>query len=70
MKEYTLIWEDNWMSGSHMNHIIHKTFIRTEDVKHIVESQYGERALYIFRGFVTTLGEEVDEEDVITIEAK
>jgi len=60
MKQYTVIWEDRWQSGSHHHCLAKRTWIECNDIQEIMESPYGERARYIFEGFQNTLGEKFD----------
>jgi hypothetical protein len=67
MKEYTIIWVDSWMSGSHRYTMTKKTFIRSNSIKDIMESYFGDSIVYLFHGFVFTHGETLDESLVKTI---
>jgi hypothetical protein len=71
MKEYTIIWVDDWMTGSHRHSIRHsmtkKTFVRSNSIEDIMISNYGDRILYLFDGFIFTHGETLDESLVQTI---
>ena len=67
MKNYTIIWEHRWMSGSHMHWLTKKTFVRCLDPSYILNSNYGPSSIYIFEGHITTLGEEVSEENIINL---
>ena len=67
MKEYTIIWIDSWMSGSHRHSMTKKTFIRANSVENIMKSPFGEAVVYLFDGFVFTYGETLDESLVKTI---
>lgn len=57
MKDYTIIWEDRWQSGSHWHCLTKKTFIRCDDLKKVWEKYPG--TVYMFEGHIPTLGEEV-----------
>ncbi len=64
MKDYTIIWLDSWMSGSHRHTLTQKTFVRCQDLINIMESSYKDTAIYIFEGHIPTIGEQVSEEDI------
>jgi len=65
MKQYTVIWEDRWISGSHHHCLTKKTWIECSNIEEIVESFYGDVAVYIFEGFQCTIGEEFDPSRVV-----
>lgn len=67
MKEYTIIWEDRWCSGSHHHCLTKKTFVRAASIHSVMQSDFGQVARFIFEGFVLTLGEVFSEENVETI---
>jgi hypothetical protein len=67
MKEFTIIWEDRWQSGSHWHCLTKKSFVRAESIHHVMKSDFGAVARFIFEGFVCTLGETFSEKDVETI---
>lgn len=67
MKEFTIIWEKRWPSGSHWHCLVKKTFVRVESIDKLMLSDFGQVAQFIFDGFVCTLGETFREEDVETI---
>jgi len=67
MKNYTIIWEDRWMSGSHMHCLTKKTFVRCSDPSRILNSTYGKSTIYIFEGHITTIGEEVSEKNIVNL---
>jgi hypothetical protein len=67
MKEYTIIWVDDWMTGSHRHSMTKKTFVRSNSIEDIMISKYGDRILYLFDGFIFTHGETLDESLVQTI---
>ena len=67
MNNYTIIWEDRWMSGSHMHCLTKKTFVRCINLSYIMNSKYGPASIFIFEGHITTLGEQVSEEDIIDL---
>lgn len=66
MKDYTVIWVDSWMSGSHRHSLTKKTFVRTNSIEKVFKEFYD--VPFIFEGFVPTLGEEIKEEDVLVLE--
>lgn len=60
-KQYTVIWEDRWQSGSHHHCLTKRTFIECDDIKDfLINSELGHRARFIFEGFQLTIGEEFD----------
>jgi hypothetical protein len=65
MKQFTVIWEERWMSGSHHFCMTKKTWIECNNIQEIMESAYGPRARYIFEGFQCTIGETVDLSEVV-----
>lgn len=67
MKDYTIIWVNSWMSGSHRHSITMKTFIRANSVEDVMKSDYGDAIVYFFEGFIPTLGEEITEDSIKTI---
>jgi hypothetical protein len=67
MKEYTIIWVDSWMSGSHRHSMTKKKFIRASSIEDIMKSQYGEATVYLFHAFILTHGETLEESLVQTI---
>jgi hypothetical protein len=64
MKEFTVIWEKRWQSGSHWHCLTKKTFVRVKSIHQLMLSDFGQVSLFIFEGFVCTLGETFREEDV------
>ena len=67
MKHYTVIWEKRWQSGSHHHCMTKRTWVRCDDIKKLMESDYGQCAVFIFEGCQLTLGETFRLEDVIKI---
>lgn len=67
MKEFTIIWEDRWQSGSHWHCLVKKSFVRAPSIHHVMKSKFGPVARYIFEGFVCTIGETVLEGYIETI---
>ena len=67
MKEYTIIWVDSWMSGSHRQSHTKKKFIRANSVEDVMNSDYGDAIIYFFEGFIPTLGETITEDSIETI---
>jgi hypothetical protein len=67
MVQYTLIWEERWQSGSHSHCLTKKSWVQADSIHDIMKSEYGPRTVFIFEGFVTTLGEEFDPSLVFTI---
>ena len=67
MKEYTIIWIDSWVSGSHRQSITKKKFIKANSVEDVMNSGYGDSIIYFFEGFIPTLGEEITEDKIGTI---
>lgn len=65
MKEFTMIWLDSWMSGSHRHTNAKKNFVLAPDVKTVMESKYGSSIQYLFEGYQCTIGEEVNPDEVI-----
>jgi hypothetical protein len=65
MKQYTVIWEDRWVSGSHHHCATKKTWIECNNIEEIMLSSYGECARYIFEGFQCSIGETVDHKLVV-----
>lgn len=68
MKEFTIIWVDSWMSGSHMHQLIRKTFIKANSVEDVMKSDYGDSSQYIFEGFIPTIGEVIEENLIVIID--
>lgn len=66
MKDYTVIWVDSWMRGSHRHSLTKKSFVRTDSVEKVFKEFCD--VPFIFEGFVPTLGEEIKEEDVLVLE--
>jgi len=64
MKEFTVIWEKRWQSGSHWHSLTKKTFVRAESIHELMLSDFGVAARFIFEGFILSLGEKFREEDV------
>lgn len=67
MKNYTVIWEDRWQSGSHHHCLTKKTWVRCDDIKKLMESDYGQCARFIFEGFHLTLGENLRTDEIVEI---
>lgn len=67
MKEFTIIWEDRWQTGSHWHCLAKKTFVRAVNIDSVMKSDLGTVARFIFDGFVLTLGEVFSEENVETL---
>lgn len=66
MKIYTVIWEDRWKSaGNQWNCMTKKTFITCTSIRNFMESDFGKKAIYIFEGYVCTLGEELNPNNIV-----
>ena len=67
MKDYTVFWEDRWQSGSQHYCLTKKTWIRCNDIKTLMESDYGQCAIFILEEFQVALGETMRYDEVITL---
>ena len=67
MKEFTVIWEHRWCVGSHWQCLTKKTWVRAKDIHTIMNSDYGQVAIYIFEGFQFTIGETLREEEIVEL---
>lgn len=67
MKDYTVIWEDRWRTGSHHHCIAKRALIRCSDIKVLMESDYGQCARYIFEGFHASIGEDLADTEVVEL---
>lgn len=66
MKEFTVIWVDSWMSGSHRQYLTKKTWVCAKDAETAI-SIFDGAVIYVFEGYQLTIGEELDESKIETI---
>ena len=58
MKNYTLIYVDSWMSGSHMVRCEKVVRVSAATIEDVMNSKYGEMISFIFEGHPKMEGEE------------
>ena len=57
MKKFTIMYLDSWMSGSRHHSLTKMVRPEAESPKDIMESEYGDKIIYLFEGHPLMVGE-------------
>lgn len=54
--KYTIIYEERWQSGSHWHSLTKCARFDNLSIKRIMESDYGQKAVFVFEGWPLMVG--------------